>query len=353
MKIIRKLLLMLIIVIMDILLIINIVHANDENLFNLCVKEKCNVFLKYKETDVNVSCIKSEEKDYIAYGLDKNYPGVEHRGPYQVKVEKEGLDEKLLKILKNGYPYKRPEELGCSNEYQAYVATQQAIYCYKNNNNIEQYKPVGTEGEIVLQTLKNILSGNLQEEQAKTISIVQENEFWEQDEISEDFLSKKYKIKTTGVIEKYKISLQKIEKDLPEGIKLVDKDNQEKEEFNKDEEFKILIPINKPEQAGNFKIHIEAETKIKEILYGKTQKSGCQDYALIGNNYEKIDNEIIEEYPEIEVIEDSEQENNTNHEKVEENSIEYKEKSKDNENKKIENIKEESIPAKKLPITGR
>ena len=38
-------------------------------------------------------------------------------------------DVRIWRTIINAYPYKSPEQLGVENEYDAFVATKQAVYC--------------------------------------------------------------------------------------------------------------------------------------------------------------------------------------------------------------------------------
>ena len=60
----------------------------------------------------------------------------------------------------------------------------------------------------------------------------------------------------------------------------------EKKEFKDGEKFKILIPIQNMKNDGNFNITVNGKVATKPILYGRTSKSGYQDYALAGAIYE-------------------------------------------------------------------
>ena len=81
-------------------------------------------------------------------------------------------------------------------------------------------------------------------------------------------------------------------------MKITDSNNQIKNEFNPNENFKILIPIKYLNQKGDFKIHIQTRIKTKPVLYGMAETPGYQDYALTAATYEDSIEDITDEYSE-------------------------------------------------------
>lgn len=60
--------------------------------------------------------------EYPAYCANPNRPGVEDliAKSYDVDVDKLDTDPHVWGVITNSYPYKTPQELGLSTEYQAY-----------------------------------------------------------------------------------------------------------------------------------------------------------------------------------------------------------------------------------------
>ena len=81
-----------------------------------------------------------------------------------------------------------------------------------------------------------------------------------------------------------------------EGTKIANLQNQERSEFNSSEKFKILIPIDKLNQSGQFKINIETQMETKPVFFGKAPSSDLQNYALTTFSYENVNKEIVQEY---------------------------------------------------------
>lgn len=216
--------------------------------------------------------------------------GVSNTNPsYSVSVEDSIKDVNLWRILINGYPYKTIEELGVANRQEAFTATKQAIYTYIHGNQLSDYEGIGEAGQRTLNALYKIVNdaNNSTEVQiSNKVDVNKLQEFWEQDSINLNYVSKKYKVNSNTKIDNYKVKVTDENGQKIEGIKVTDENNNEKEEFASNEIFKILIPIKNMREDKNIKIDIETKIETKPILYGKAPSTDLQDYALTASTYE-------------------------------------------------------------------
>lgn len=207
---------------------------------------------------------------------------------YNVSIQSAISDVKLWRIVINGYPYKTISELGCASKEEAFTATKQAIYCHIHGNNPLDYSPIGEAGTRTLNALNKILSDaeNCTETQiSNNVKIIKEDKF-KIDDIEKEYVSKIYSIQAGTKISNYNVELDKINSELPEGIKITDLKNNIKKEFAPNEKFKILIPIKNLSEDSNFKISIKTEIYNKPVLYGQAEDSSYQDCALTAKIYE-------------------------------------------------------------------
>ena len=305
-KILKSILTTAIIFIINFLGFINAVNATSINSFNLYSIGECGNLLTYKGIPVKVSYIEyiSNGTNYPAYCLDKTKPGAE-QGGYAVSVQEAIKDVELWKIIINGYPYKTLEELGVYNKEEAFTATKQAVYCYIHGNNPDDYKGIGEAGTRTLNALKQIIKNaqsSTENKISSTITINRESQKWEQDNIDKNYVSKIYNISAGAVIDRYKIKITKENGQDIGGIKLTDENNIEKNEFNRNEKFKILIPIKNMTESGEIKIEVNAEIKTKPVLFGKSPNSNYQDYALTTASFEEGTGNIKDKYNKNEMI---------------------------------------------------
>lgn len=276
---------------LNIITILSTVNAVNINSQNIISGGDCGSLLKYKGIVVKAYYAQyvKDGVSYPAYCLDKTKQGVDDSLSYSVSVQEAITDVKLWRIIINGYPYKSIQELGCSNKEEAFTATKQAIYCYIHGNNPNDYEAIGEAGKRTLNALNKILKDaqNCNETQiSNNIKINRGSESFKVDSKNKNYVSKTYSIKAGAPITNYKVSLLAQDGQLPEGIKITDLNNNSKQEFSQNEEFKILIPIKNLKDNGSFKINIKTQIKNKPVLYGKAENSAYQDYALTAATYE-------------------------------------------------------------------
>ena len=288
------------IIVLNFLNFTNSVIATNIDVANVYAVGDCGSLLKYKGITVKTTYIQYENdgKVYPAYCLDKTKPGAEE-GSYTVSVEKAIQDVMLWKIVTNGYPYKTIGELGVANEKEAFTATKHAIYSYIHGNQLSDYKAIGEAGQRTLNAMYKIINdaNNSSEVQiSNKVDIQKLQETWEQDNVEFQYVSKTYKISSKTTIDKYKVYVTDENGQEVEGLKITDETNKEKEEFNSNEVFKILIPIKQMTEDKTIKIQIETKVETKPILYGKAPSSNLQDYALTASTYEDGTGEVQDNY---------------------------------------------------------
>lgn len=72
-------------------------------------------------------------KEYPAYCMNREYPGVGEYDSYTVDIDSVVDDVRVWRTIINGYPYKSASELGVANNLEAFQATKQAVYCILYN----------------------------------------------------------------------------------------------------------------------------------------------------------------------------------------------------------------------------
>lgn len=260
------------------------------------------IYLTYNQTfytDV-------DGQKYIAYCLSPGLPGVGYvsgeKETYQVKVKELLNNDKIWRIMKNGYPYKTLNELGVETEDDAYFATMQAINCVLrgytleqtknlyspgkfsiNGENLEDIQRRGTKTLNAMYNLINIgLNGTEKRGDLLNISIVKVSEFSKD---KENYYSQVFKIESSSEISEYKIvNFEKF----PEGSFVTDLNGNKKADFKKGENFKIMIPQDKIYSDINARISIKAKQKNYPIYYSSSLLNGYQDYALCSNLYSEV-----------------------------------------------------------------
>lgn len=297
-KLMKIISLILVIAISNIVLLINTVQAVEEGgQITIYTKGYFDRIIKKDGIIIKTAHAVYQENgtEHPVYCLDRELHGVgDYIATYDVTNQGKLTDLGLWRVIINGYPYKTPEQLGAANEQEAYTATKQAIYCYIYNTRIEQYSAIGDEGVRVINAINTILENakNSTEDFNNTNIEIFQSEKWEVDKTEEKYVSKQYEIKSNINISKYILNLE----NQPKGTKITNLENQEKSEFNSNEKFKILIPIDSLEESGEFKVKIQTQMETKPIFFGKAPNGDLQDYALTAFSYEDVDTELLQKY---------------------------------------------------------
>ncbi len=234
----------------------------------------------------HMAVYKKDGKEYPAYCMNRELPGVEIGRSQTVDVKQLVNNTKIWRAIINGYPYKSISELGCNTEEEAYLATKQALYCMITNRDVNEYSAIGEAGERTLNALRTIVNNARNSNQTKVSSELTVNEqekLWKIDSLDGEYISKTFSVTANTSMSKYKVNVKNLN---IEGYKLVDQNNKGKTEFTNSEKFKILIPIQEVKQDGNFSIEVSAQVATKPVFYGESRDSGLQSYALTGYTYE-------------------------------------------------------------------
>ncbi|MGN1301073.1 MAG: SpaA isopeptide-forming pilin-related protein [Clostridia bacterium] len=225
-------------------------------------------------------------QEYPAYCLNRELKGVNSGFSYSVDVNELLTDVEVWRTIINGYPYKTYQELGCANKEEAFMATKQAVYCALYDRDPNTYIATDEVGVRTRNALIQIVTNarnSTEVKQSADLTIKEVTSKWEQDDISNKYVSKKFTIKANSTINSYSVEIEGMN---IEGAKIVDKNNNEKTEFKYGENFKIIIPIKNMTDEGSFNIKVNGEVATKPILYGYSSNPNLQDYALTGNIYE-------------------------------------------------------------------
>ena len=225
-------------------------------------------------------------KQYPAYCLNKDLPGVTLGNPYSVSIDDYVTNVRVWRAATNGYPYKSCAELGCETVTEAFMATKQAIYCTLYGTDPNTFVGIGESGDRIVNAIKLILNNANNSSAVKPsadLTINSLSSAWQIDSVNNTYISREFSVSAKAPFSTYSLE---ISEELPEGTKIVNLNNEEKTEFDSKENFKIIIPITNILQDGNFTIKAKSEVKTKPVLYGKSGNSALQDYAVSGIMYE-------------------------------------------------------------------
>ena len=286
------------------------------------------VYLSYNQTFYT----DNDGQKYIAYCLSPGSPGVGYVSgeseSYDVKINKMLDDERIWRVLKNGYPNKSIKQLNLENADDAYFATMQAINAILRGYNLEQakelysvgkfainnenYEDIQRRGNKTLKAMYNLidigLNGSETRNQYLSISIQKETNLIKE---NEKYYSQTFKVKSLAEISEYNVV--KLE-GMPKGTYIADSTGKEKQNFKANESFKVMIPTNQIVNDIKGNIEIKAKQKNYPVYFGEASLQGFQNYALCNNSYSdayaKTDINIKTDISELKIIKVDEENKN-------------------------------------------
>lgn len=261
------------------------------------------VSFRYQEIAVPVEFVVYEKNgiEYPAYSLDNDLIGVSTTRKAKVTVNKAIENVAVWKVILNGYPFKTPTELNCNNAHEAFAATKMAVYDAIYHYNWSDFDASNAQGLRVLEAAEGIskIAKNSQEtKQIGKVMIQPVEEEWKVEKSEEGYISKIYEVITNVESTEYSIDLEEAS---IQGVKIMNKNNQECSKFKAGEQFKVLIPTSEIESEiggnNNFQLRAKANLKTIPILYGEPVNSIFQDYALVAGEWEFDEGTFLDQYP--------------------------------------------------------
>lgn len=237
----------------------------------------------------------------------KDYNNVEHKafclnlgmtgaevGDYIVDANNLIEDKKVVSILTSGSPYKTLAELGLNNEDEATCATQFAVWIYLNNLDINLITPYASGNENVVEAIKKIYYDgmNMQYNSVALLSIDKVDNV-KIDDKDRCYYSQKYSIEHNQNIKNISLSTIGID-----NVKIVDINNNEINNLNNVNEFKVLIPRASVTTNKELLLNFRAEAKQTSVMFGATTISDRQNLGLLLDpvNFKNVQDKINVSY---------------------------------------------------------
>lgn len=240
----------------------------------------------------------------IAYCVNPDLSGVGwvngEDESYSTKVEYKLTDERIQRVLENGYPYVSYTRLGVETEEDGYLATKQAIYwiirnrkleniydyfrpgqTQINGQNLEDTQRRGTKVIDAIYKLVNIgYNGTTKDKNVDKPEFTELSEF-KQDRYNYQFYSKEYRV------EKAKSEIKIIGTSL-EGMKVVDMNGRTKTTLKAGDRFKVMVPQAKIDTDMEINIKYESVETTYPVYYTTSNVEGRQNYIIVQNKEELV-----------------------------------------------------------------
>ena len=224
-------------------------------------------------------------KEYPAYCLDRELHGVGEEHNYTVDLTKTLDDVRVWRTIINAYPYKTPAELGVENEYDAFVATKQAVYCILYNwDATSRYRGGDERGTKIANAIKNLVDIGRNGTQTPYTAGISTSKVGALKSDSE-YYTQEFTTNCGANTRSYIITATN---GMPSGAKITNMNNEETNTFDGNSNFKVKIPKTSMNADIDILFTIQASSKIYPIFYGKTRIDGTQNYAITTDPYGDI-----------------------------------------------------------------
>ena len=302
-KILSKTLIILLILVLFLNMSAKTIYAAIEVELNKAYIEKigeAKYHLKYYREDGNeyryITCdivgfYDKNGKFNPAYCMDRNLTGAGEKS-YTVKIDNLLKNNKVWRVIKNGYPYKTAKELGLKTKEDAFVITKHAVYCMLGQADIGLYKAEKDDEEAVamLKALKKLVQigeNGEEKQQQNPLSIEKVGEQKEE----ENYFTQEYKITSKSDFNTYELT--KLEGATPNTY-IANTKGEKSKSLKSTENFKLMIPKEEVSKNLEVKITVQAECKAYIIYEGKTTVSKTQNYVVTAGEYATATASIIQ-----------------------------------------------------------
>ena len=273
----------------------NFIYATEIKEANIIDRGQCEFNLQYWNEQTGAwhyiithySTYNEGGKEYPAYCLNRELPGVEETGQYTVDINSILDNVEIWRTVINGYPYKTPSELGVANERDAFVATKQAIYCILYGfDPITRYRGAeqgaDTRGDAIKKAIVNMVNqgryGN-QKPSDPSLTLSPSGNFYEDG----DFYTQEIKVSSMVDIASYIITSTA---NLPNGAIITNSNGEETNYFSGSESLYLKIPKSSiTSDISNVIINVQGKCKYYPVFYGETRIEGTQNYAVTYDSY--------------------------------------------------------------------
>ena len=216
-------------------------------------------------------------KQYPAYCLQSDLPGVGTEPEYSVNVNDVINDVRIWRVAINGYPYQSPQSMGLENQYDAFVATKQAIYRVLDGRDANTFYNGGdSRGQAIKNAIVRLVDIGRNGTQTPVNTDVTTNKVGGFVEDG-DYYYQEYSINSPVETSEYTITATN---GLPDGAQITNMSNNVQSTFSGSEHFKVRIPKSSLSNDINIVIVLQAKCKTYPVFYGKTTVPGTQDYLL-------------------------------------------------------------------------
>ena len=189
-------------------------------------------------------------------------------------------NQMVWRVLLNGFPYKTPAEMGVPDERSAFAVTKQAVYAVLDGRDTSRYSGVDEIGNQMADAIRRLVDIGRNGTQTYQDPVINVSTISPAgvDSIDKNYISQTFNVSSDVNMKDINVILDTFS--APTGTKVTDVNNNEKTNFNKGENFKVLVPRENIKDEITVQFTLSGQCETYPILFGKAPNENVQDYVL-------------------------------------------------------------------------
>lgn len=189
-------------------------------------------------------------------------------------------NQMVWRVLLNGFPYKTPAEMGVPDERSAFAVTKQAVYAVLDGRDTSRYSGVNEIGNQMADAVRRLVDIGRNGTQTYQDPVINVSSISPAgvDSIDSNYISQTFNVSSEVNMKDINVILDTFS--APTGTKVTDINNNERTNFDKGENFKVLVPRENIKDEITVQFTLSGQCETYPILFGKAPNDNVQDYVL-------------------------------------------------------------------------
>ena len=189
-------------------------------------------------------------------------------------------NQMVWRVLLNGFPYKTPAEMGVPDERSAFAVTKQAVYAVLDGRDTSRYSGVDEIGNQMADAVRRLVDIGRNGTQTYQDPVINVSSISPAgvDSIDSNYISQTFNVSSEVNMKDINVILDTFS--APNGTKVTDINNNERTNFDKGENFKVLVPRENIKDEITVQFTLSGQCETYPILFGKAPNDNVQDYVL-------------------------------------------------------------------------
>ena len=189
-------------------------------------------------------------------------------------------NQMVWRVLLNGFPYKTPAEMGVPDERSAFAVTKQAVYAVLDGRDTSRYSGVDAIGNQMADAVRRLVDIGRNGTQTYQDPVINVSTISPAgvDNIDSNYISQTFNVSSEVNMKDINVILDTFS--APNGTKVTDINNNERTNFDKGENFKVLVPRENIKDEITVQFTLSGQCETYPILFVKAPNDNVQDYVL-------------------------------------------------------------------------